>query len=87
MFGRLAMGFANVRAGTPVLMLVLVQAAPRLGNCAATPDKPNIVWFLTGELTFKRLLFQQQQNALATATACPGLLRLRTSTALRVRAA
>ena len=27
MFGRLAMGFANVRAGTRVLMLVLVQAA------------------------------------------------------------
>ena len=26
MFGRLAMGFANVRAGTRVLMLVLVQA-------------------------------------------------------------
>ena len=25
MFGRLAMGFANVRAGTRVLMLVLVQ--------------------------------------------------------------
>ena len=28
MFGRLAMGFANVRAGTRVLMLVLVQAWP-----------------------------------------------------------
>ena len=27
MFGRFAMGFANVRAGTRVLMLVLVQAA------------------------------------------------------------
>ena len=27
MFGRLAIGFANVRAGTRVLMLVLVQAA------------------------------------------------------------
>ena len=27
MFGRLAMGFANVRAGTRVLMLVLVQAS------------------------------------------------------------
>ena len=26
MFGRLAMGFANVRAGTRALMLVLVQA-------------------------------------------------------------
>ena len=26
MFGRLALGFANVRAGTRVLMLVLVQA-------------------------------------------------------------
>ena len=26
MFGRLAMGFANVRAGSRVLMLVLVQA-------------------------------------------------------------
>ena len=26
-FGRLAMGFANVRAGTRVLMLVLVQAS------------------------------------------------------------
>ena len=29
MFGRLAMGFANVRAATRVLMLVLVQAVPR----------------------------------------------------------
>ena len=28
MFGRLAMGFANVRAGTRLLMLVLVQARP-----------------------------------------------------------
>ena len=27
MFGRLAMGFASVRAGTRVLMLVLVQAS------------------------------------------------------------
>ena len=33
MFGRLAMGFANVRAGTRVLMLVLVlvQAVPAGG--------------------------------------------------------
>ena len=29
-FGRLAMGFANVRAGTRVLMLVLVQALARV---------------------------------------------------------
>ena len=29
MFGRLGMGFANVRAGTRVLMLVLVQALER----------------------------------------------------------
>ena len=28
MFGRLTMGFANVRAGTRVIMLVLVQATP-----------------------------------------------------------
>ena len=36
MFGRLAMGFANVRAGTRVLMLVLVQALlAELYNCEA----------------------------------------------------
>ncbi len=36
MFGRLAMGFANVRAGTRVLMLVLVQAkaCPSRGVCS-----------------------------------------------------
>ena len=35
MFGRLAMGFANVRAGTRVLMLVLVQAVARGGGTRA----------------------------------------------------
>ena len=36
MFGRLAMGFANVRAGTRVLMLVLVQATPTTGMQSPT---------------------------------------------------
>ena len=35
MFGRLAMGFANVRVGTRVLMLVLVQARPSTATAAS----------------------------------------------------
>ena len=39
MFGRLAMGFANVRAGTRVLMLVLVQAPRGPRACTACPRR------------------------------------------------
>ena len=43
MFGRLAMGFAHVRAGTRVLMLVLVQArgdGVHPGGVVALRDQP-----------------------------------------------
>ena len=48
-FGRLAMGFANVRAGTRVLMLVLVQASPfeldfGTGKVAAPKPKRRKKW-------------------------------------------
>ena len=48
MFGRLAMGFANVRAGTRVLMLVLVQANyPETLSRAVICNSPwvvNVAW-------------------------------------------
>ena len=39
MFGRLAMGLANVRAGTRVLMLVLVQGGAHQSTCRGNQYK------------------------------------------------
>ena len=47
MFGRLAMGFANVWAGTRVLMLVLVQA---VSVCACAS-----LWVLVGKFRDRKV--------------------------------
>ena len=55
MFGRLAMGFANVRAGTRVLMLVLVQAESP-GGAGGSPERHRTRGLLPGRGGLAELL-------------------------------